>query len=128
MEDEYRTWNPYDAGATLGKTGLVAGKIGRDEEYGDADDPEDADARVTLETVPDGYAVTANLYGGWLQETARFAREADANAAFEMAKTELSRLADLIPDEDDKNVDDAVDALNRAVAVFASHFGGQPTL
>ena len=127
MDDE-RTWNPTEAGATLGKTGLVSGTIVRDEEYGDPDDPEDADARVTLEAVPDGYVVTANLYGGWLQETVRFVSEADADAAYDAAKAELSRLAALIPDEEDSDMDAAIALLNNKVAGFVSRSGGKPTL
>ncbi|MBC8143445.1 MAG: hypothetical protein H7Y38_18610 [Armatimonadetes bacterium] len=123
-----RTWQPYEDGATMGQTGLVGGIITRDEELGDPEEPEDADARLTIETVPDGFAVTANLYGGWLQETARFGSESEAQSAFDAAKSELFHLADLIPDEEDGNIDAAVATLNREVAAFATAFGGSPTL
>lgn len=123
-----RTWQPCDNGATVGQTGLVGGTISRDEELGDLDEPEDADVRLTIETLPDGFAVTANLYGGWLQETARFATEAEARTAFSAAKPELFRLADLIPDEEDGEIDAAVEALNSEVAAFTVAFGGEPTV
>ena len=125
---EEREWYNYDNGKTAGKRGLVDGRILLDAEYGDAEEPEDADARVTLESTADGYAVTANLYGGWLQETARFADEAAARVAFDAAKAQLSDLAALIPDESERNMDTAIASLNTDIATFVSRFGGKPTL
>ena len=113
----------------MGKRGPANGNVVRDEEWGDAEEPEDADARLTLETLADGgFAVTANLYGGWLQETARFADEAGAAAAYTRAAGELSRLAGFIPEEDERDMAAAIETLNREVAAFAVRFGGEPTL
>lgn len=119
-----RTWYTYENGTTVGRRGPAEGSVRRDEEFGDEEEPEDADARATLEALTDGtFAVTANLYGGWLQETAIFATEETANVSFEDAKSELARLADLIPDEDDKNIAAQVTALNQEVATFVARFG-----
>jgi hypothetical protein len=127
--DEEQNWYPYDSGATLGKRGPAGGRVLRDDECGDPEETEDADARVTLESLPDGgFAVTANLYGGWLQETARFADEESASAAYTDAAAELSRLAELIPDEDDRDMAGAIESLNREVATFVARFGGEPTV
>ncbi|MBC8136327.1 MAG: hypothetical protein H8F28_10615 [Fibrella sp.] len=127
--DEARNWYPYESGETMGKRGPAAGRILCDEEWGDSEEPEDADARMTLETLPDGdFAVTANLYGGWLQETARFADEASAAAAYTRAAAELSHLADFIPDEEERDMAGAIETLNREVAAFAVRFGGEPTI
>jgi len=123
-----RIWQTYEDGATIGQTGLVGGIITRDEELGDPEEPEDADARVTLEALPDGFAVTVNLYGGWLQETARFESESGAQSAFDAAKPALFHLADRIPGEDDAEMDAAVEALNREIAAFTVAFGGEPTI
>ncbi|MBC7807077.1 MAG: hypothetical protein H7145_13110 [Akkermansiaceae bacterium] len=126
--DEARDWYPYESGETMGKRGPAGGRILRDEEWGDVDELEDADARVTLETHPGGdFTVTANLYGGWVQETARFADEEAASMAYAEAAGELSRLADFIPDEEERDMAGAVETLNREVAAFALRFGGKPT-
>ena len=127
--DEAPNWYPYEAGETMGKRGPAGGRISRDEEWGDSEEPEDADARITLEALPGGeFAVTVNLYGGWMQETARFSDEAGATAAYARAAEELSRLADFIPDEDERDMAGAIETLNREVAAFAARFGGSPTI
>lgn len=127
--DEERSWYPYEAGETAGKRGPASGRVLRDEEWGDAEEPEDADARLTLESLPDGrFAVTANLYGGWLQETARFADEEAASAAYAGAAGELTELAGFIPEEDERDMAGAMERLNREVTAFAARFGGEPTI
>ena len=128
-EELARDWRPYESGATLGKRGPARGNVLRDEEYGDPDEPEDADARVTLESLaPESFAVTANLYGGWLHETATQVSESTADAVFDAAKAELARLAALIPDEDDRDIAGRIAPLNAEVAAFVARFGGSPTL
>ena len=128
MDDE-RSWYPYETGKTLGKRGPAGGRIVRDEEWGDVEEPEDADARITLEQLADGlYTVTVNLYGGWLQETARFDEEGTAITAYQSACNELAQLADLIPDEETRDMERALTLLNDKVAVFMRVFGGEPTL
>lgn len=127
--DEAPNWYPYEAGETIGKRGPAGGRILRDEEWGDREEPEDADARITLETLPAGdFAVTVNLYGGWLQETARFADEPGASSAYAKAADDLSRLADFIPDEDERDIAGAIGTLNREVATLVARFGGSPTI
>lgn len=127
--DEERNWYPYESGGTLGKRGPAGGRVLRDEEYGDPEETEEADARVTLESLPDGgFAVTANLYGGWLQETARFTDEEKASGAYSEAAESLSRLAVLIPDEEERDLAGAIEALNGKVADFVARFGGEPTV
>ena len=124
-----QTWYPYEAGETMGKRGAAGGQICQDEEWGDSEEPEDADARITLETLHEaGWAVTVNLYGGWLQETARFSEALLALKSYEAAKSELARLSEFIPDEDTRNLTGAIETLNQEVAAFVIRFGGEPTV
>ncbi len=121
-------WYPYEAGGTVGGPGPQGGLVLRDEELGDPEDPEFADARVTLERLNDAkggaepFAVTAQLYGGWLQHSARYASEGDATAAYEEMLPELENLSDRIPEETDKDIEGGVRALNEAVAAFVARF------
>ena len=48
-EDYEPTWYAYEGGATINEVGPERGLIVRDEEFGDPEDDEEADARVTLE-------------------------------------------------------------------------------
>jgi hypothetical protein len=120
-------WYPYEGGVTLGQTGPGGGVVRRDEEFGAVDDPEYADARLTLEQEPPGsedlpFTVTATLYGGWMLHVQRFATEEEANDAFEAMQPEVEALADLIPDETDRDIPGGVRALNEAIAAFQSRF------
>lgn len=122
-EQEDRSWYPYEQGSSVGGSGWEGGVIIRDEEYGDPEDPEDADARVTLERIEaDGFALTCSLYG-FLAHTFRIGGEeaaAAAQTAFASAKPEMARLAALIPYEEDGAAEGArkAGALNAAIQAF----------
>ncbi len=123
-------WYAYEKGVTVGQAGPEGGMVLRDEEYGDANDAEDADARLTLEktrtndtsaratTHAKAFTITANLYGGWMLHVAGFDAEADALRAYDAMKQELETLADLIPDETDRDIDTGMRRLTEAVTAF----------
>jgi len=124
-EDNGYQWLPYDNGRTVGVYGPEGGFVLRDEEFRDPDEPEDADARLTLEQLPvslagsgPAFALTATLYSGWLMHPWRVGDEATARAAFDATKPELAALAAMIPDEDDRDIAARVETLNRAAEAF----------
>jgi hypothetical protein len=124
-EDEAGIWYPYEDGDTINDIGPEGGYVLRDEEYGDPEDPEDADIRLTLEQGKadnPGFFVTANLYGGWLYQVSKHTSEANAVAHYEAAKPEMIRLAEMIPMEDDRDVQGKVQKLLEAVADFEKRF------
>ena len=124
IEETIELWYPYENGDTIGEVGFDGGIILRDEEYGDPNDAEYADARLTLERGGIGLEsrrLTANLYG-WLQAQRDYPAEAKALADFDHLKGELSRLADLIPDEDDRTIALQVETLGRELDVLKHTF------
>jgi hypothetical protein len=137
-----RAWYPYENDHTVGRRGPEGGTIVRDEELGEnrtedesgtvakgPDEDEDgliADARLTLEQQRsnggDGFVLTATLYG-WMAHTRTLpSDEAAAQAAFEAVKPELERLADLLPYDDEPNLDEKVRTLNAAVDEFQRRY------
>jgi hypothetical protein len=124
-DDEMGSWYPYEDGDTINDIGPEGGYILRDEEYGDPDDPEDADIRLTLEQGKadnPGFFLTSNLYGGWLYQVTKYATEAEAAAQYDAAKGELVHLAAMIPMEDDRDVQGKVQKLLEAVGEFEKRF------
>ncbi len=130
--DERPTWHPYENGNTLGRRGPEGGTVLSDEKWGEnpADPPADEeghvqDARLTLERVPDGGLVySATLYG-WMAHTHVLPADTpgpEIEAAFAALKTELARLAALLPYENDKDVEAKAAALNDAIADFSARF------
>lgn len=110
-------WYPTEDGETIGRRGPEGGRVIADAELGDPDEPEDADARLTIEREDEGgFCVTAQLYGGWLYLTRRRGGEAEAEALAGALRAEMERLAALVPMEDDRDIAGRVRALNRAVA------------
>lgn len=119
-------WYAYEGGVTVGKRGPEGGVVLSDEEWGDPDDPEDADARLTLERGLETFSVVANLYGGWLYVVAPRADEASAHAAREELRAELERLSALIPMEDERDVKGKVQVLLSACAEVESRYSLPP--
>lgn len=135
MNDENNdspVWHPYEGGSTLGRRGPEGGTVLSDEELGEdpAAPPLDEeghvqDARLTLERASDGSLVyTATLYG-WMAHVHALPADTPGpgiEAAFAAMKTELARLAALLPYENDKNVVAKAATLNDAIADFTARF------
>jgi hypothetical protein len=128
MSDEIeQQWYPTERGATIGQLGPEDGYVLRDEEFGDADDPEAADARLTLEqgrADKPGFFVTAQLYGGWLYLVAVRAESSDADGVYDALRTELEGLAGLLPFDDDRDITGKVARLNAAIAALEAQYPG----
>ena len=126
-DEEYRPeWYPYLNGQTVGETGPEEGYVLRDEEYGDPEDDEDVDARLTLEQGKadnPGFPVTATLYG-WMYHTVRYPTEAEATTAYDAMKAEIERLRELLPYEEDgpKKIQQKAAALTEAITAFETRF------
>jgi hypothetical protein len=119
-DDSKSEWYPYEGGATVGQIGPAGGYVLRDEELGDPDEEEDADARLTLEqgrADNPGFFVTATLYS-WLFHTHREAGEAAGVTTYEAMKRDLTELVSLMPMEDDRDISGKVSRLNAAIADF----------
>lgn len=126
MEEEESVWYPYEQGETISRVGPAGGYVLRDEEWGDPEDPEDADARVTLEqggAETPGFYITATLYG-WMHHTHRRDTAEEGQAAYETIIAELTRLILLIPYEEDGAAKVAQKAreLSEEIAVFERRF------
>jgi hypothetical protein len=116
-------WYAYEGGASVGVRGPEGGRIVLDLELGLREDPEDADARLTLESSAEtAWGVVANLYGGWLYLALEHGSEAEARATFEKLKPELEKVALLIPDEDERGLDEKVATLLAAIASLEADF------
>ena len=104
MDDRERGWYAMDGGGTIGQRGPGKGTIIADAEYGDPGDTEDADARLTLERLPDGtFVLTGQVYP-WAYGQSAAATEAEADEIAELIRKRLEVLADAIPDEDERDL------------------------
>jgi hypothetical protein len=95
-------WYSTEGGRNIGQLGIESGYILRDEELGDPQEPEDAEARITLEqgrVENPGFFVTAQLYGGWLFLTVRRETQPEAEALYDTLRAELERLSGKMPYE-----------------------------
>lgn len=125
-EETDSEWYPYEGGRTVNQLGGQSGYILRDEELGDPEDPEAADARLTLEqgrADNPGFFLTAAFYG-WMVHTTRQETQAVANTTYDAMRAELTRLAGLLPYEEDggKRIEAKTQALNAAIAQFEQQF------
>lgn len=116
MNDEDRAWYPTEGGETIGEMGPEGGTIVADAEWGDPEDTEDADARLTIERDGAAHVLTAQVYGGWLYLTKSFGSLADAERAADALRPDLERLSAMIPMEDERDVPRKVEALLKAAA------------
>ncbi len=119
-------WYPYEGGATINQVGGNGGFVLRDEELGDPEDPEGADARLTLEqgrADNPGFFVTAALYG-WMLHTVRRDTAEEASSLYNELHAELTRLAGLLPYEEDgnKRIEAKTRLLNEAITILESRF------
>lgn len=110
-------WYSTEGGRNLGKPGIEGGYIQRDEELGNPEEPEDAEARITLECVADEprhFFVTAQLYGGWLFLTVRRETLPEAEEIYDTLRAELERLAGIMPYEGEGQRDVVIRAARAA--------------
>ncbi len=115
MDDETtRDWIATEGGATIGEPGPEGGRVLADSEWADPEDPEDADARLTLEEDGLGFRSVAVLYGGWYFRSDWFPTRSAADTALETLRMDLERLAALIPYEEDSGIPAKVKALLEA--------------
>lgn len=120
MDDEPQVglWYSTNGGRNIDALGPESGYILRDEELGDPEEPEDADARITLEhgrVENPGFFVTAQLYGGWFFVTLCRSTQAEGEALYDALRRELENLVALLPYEGDKNVASKVETLNTTI-------------
>ncbi|MDX1934873.1 MAG: hypothetical protein SFU56_19925 [Capsulimonadales bacterium] len=125
-EEAEAEWYPYEGGRTIHQLGGQGGYILEDEEFGDPSDPEAADARLTLEqgrAEEPGFFLTAAVYG-WMLVTVRRETRGEADAAYRAMRAELTRLAALLPYEEDgpRQIDLKARELTEAVAAFEIRF------
>ena len=115
-------WYSTEGGRTIGQLGMESGIILRDEELGNPEEPEDAEARITLEqgrVGNPGFFVTAQLYGGWLFLTVRREAKPDAEAIYDTLHAELERLAGIMPYEGEGQRDVVIRATRAAAEAAA---------
>jgi hypothetical protein len=125
-EETDAEWYPYEDGRTINQLGGQGGYVLRDEELGDPEDPEAADARLTLEqgrADNPGFFLTATIYG-WMLTTVKRATQADANIDYDAMHVALTRLVGLLPYEEDgpKRIEAKARLLTDAIAAFESRF------
>lgn len=86
-------WDEYDSGKTIGTVGSEGGTIIRDEEYRHS-------ARITLEKMKDGCAVTVGVYGAFVH-TAWF-DGSEADGKYGQMKNELTDFFNTETTEDEE--------------------------
>ncbi len=122
MDDRERGWYAMDGGGTIGQRGPGKGTIIADAEYGDPGDTEDADARLTLERLPDGtFVLTGQVYP-WAYGQSGAATEAEADDIAELIRKRLEVLADAIPDEDERDLLQKTTRLQQLCADFEAEY------
>jgi hypothetical protein len=106
------SWISFDNGASIGQRGSENGIILRDEEHVDG-------ARITLER--DGhiapFSITCGIYG-WMVHTCFFATQEEAELEYERMKDELAKILDIIPFEDDPDLENKLDPVSDAISRF----------
>jgi len=119
-DDTPRDWIATEGGATIGAPGPEGGRVIADSEWADPDDPEDADARLTIESAEDGFRVIGQIHGGWFRRFEKFTDLAAAEAGAEWFRATLERLSGMIPYEEDRDVPRKVRALIEAAEASMS--------
>ncbi len=109
-------WQAYEAGNTLGLTGVQGGTIMRDDAHEDG-------ARITLERgcLRAPYAIISSLYG--MGDHTRFiADEPTANHAFDQMRAALTDILMRMPAEDADDYDAKFAAAEDAFAAFGERY------
>ncbi len=110
------TWQPFEEGRTLGRTGPEGGEIVQDEEH-------PGGARITLERgcLRAPFAITCGVYG-WMVHTRFLADEETAQHAVAAMKPALAEIVALIPGEDAADEAQRLEAAAAAVAAFTEQY------
>lgn len=126
-DEEYTPqWYVYEGGQTRGKSGPESGIIVADEEWGDPDDDEDADGRLTLEQSrgdAGGFIVSSTLYG-WMYHATTASTEDDARRIYEAMRHDLESLSEMLPYEEDgpRRIEEKTATLLGAIAAFEAKY------
>ena len=111
------SWQPYDSGKTIGTTGSEGGVIQTDDEY-------DGSARITLEEgcLRAPYAINCAVYGFLYVHTRFLADDETALYAMDEMKSVLANIVNMVPDEDDVDMDTKLVAVAQAADEFVRRF------
>jgi hypothetical protein len=122
MDERERSWYAMDGGATIGQRGPGKGTVIADAEYGNPGDTEDADARLTLERLPDGsFVLTGQVYP-WAFGQAVASTDDIADVVAEQMRKRLEMLAMSIPDEDERDLVQKTTTLQQLCAEFEADY------
>jgi hypothetical protein len=122
MDERERSWYAMDGGATIGQRGPGKGTVIADAEYGNPGDTEDADARLTLERLPDGsFVLTGQVYP-WAFGQAVASTDDIADVVAEQMRKRLEMLAMSIPDEDERDLVQKATTLQQLCAEFEADY------
>lgn len=115
MSDD-ATWQPYQAGTTLGMTGSEGGTITWDEQYADR-------VRLTMEQDESRsfFAITCGVTG-WLVHTRFFGSREEAFAAFQELRPALVELLCRLPGDEPRSSRDAAREGGPLLAAFVARF------
>jgi hypothetical protein len=110
------TWQMFEDGRTLGRSGSEGGEIVQDDEH-------PGGARITLERncLRAPFAITCGVYG-WMVHTRFLADEETAQHAVAVMKAALAQVVALIPDEDAPDETEQIDEVTAAIADFVERF------
>jgi hypothetical protein len=116
MMEDAGSWQPFEAGTSIGERGSEDGVILRDDGY-------QGEARITLER--DGgaapFAITCGVYG-WMVHTRFFSTLAEAEREYALMQPELAAIADAQPPTTDPDLDARMDAVIDAIGRFVDRF------
>jgi hypothetical protein len=109
-------WQPFEEGRTVGQTGTEGGVIVFDEEH-------DGGARITLERgcLRAPFAITCGVYG-WMVHTRFLADDETAQHAYSGMKSALSGIVTMLPEEDDIDAGEKLDAVTESISEFVEKF------
>jgi hypothetical protein len=108
-------WHLFENGQTLGTQGTEHGRILQDEEHRDG-------ARITLEQCNyPPFAITCGIYG-WMFHTTFAAEEQEAKERFDTMKHGLEEILQLIPYEDDPELETKMQLVYPAIEQFVRRF------
>jgi hypothetical protein len=100
----------------IGKAGSE-GVVVSDEEYA-------GKAQVTLErdsVYNAAFVITCSIYG-WMTHTCHIVDQQDAYQAYELIKSELAEIVDVLPEQDNPQADNQIDQIYEYVRGFVNRW------